>query len=599
MTARLVLFFCLWIFMIPCMANKRVVRVGLLNFETETSYLDKRENIQEKTLEYLNQKLPDYQFVGQYYTVDELKTAIRNREVNFFLRSSGFFHSHRNLGIQSLATLVTLDVPDPNRAVAGTIFVRSDRKDIHSLDDLANKTIVSTHVNNFMTYQINLYEVIRNVESPERFLGQTIFTNNDPVAVVNAVYNGKADVGFLRACMLESILQRTPERKASFRVLNAQNKELGTCQYSTDLYPGWTFAVTSNTTPILSHQVALALLSKPFTDDAPYSWSVATRYKKIQALQRKLQLNPYHHYRSIKYWISRNYPLLLAIGLAILALIIHSVRVEYVVQKRTRELRRAHAREAAQKEQASRMQNQLRHLIRLRSVEQLSSIFAHDLGQILSSMQYLLKSIQTLVQRRKDWDEDPRLALCFEKMHRQFLRSTRLIEHVRTYAKKENPDHQEIALDQVLLQAYREVTIKYPQTVSLDTDHIQSIRFYGNDLEIFLLFFNILKNAVEAIRKEPQDPLLDVHLMANDRGVDCIVTNSGPQLSSEDIERMQQPFSSQKEDGLGLGVYIIRTIVENHHGRITFTPRNGGGLILHIHFPQETQNEKSNVDSNH
>ena len=98
-----------------------------------------------------------------------------------------------------------------------------------------------------MTYQIGMGEIAKAGYDPDSFFRRTIFTDSEPQKVVENVLSGKADVGFLRACMLEAMERRNPQWLGKLRVINERTgpraERLG-CRYSTDMYPGWTFAVT-------------------------------------------------------------------------------------------------------------------------------------------------------------------------------------------------------------------------------------------------------------------------------------------------------------------------------------------------------------------
>jgi len=63
------------------------------------------------------------------------------------------------------------------------------------------------------------------------------------------------------------------------------------------------------------------------------------------------------------------------------------------------------------------------------------------------------------------------------------------------------------------------------------------------------------------------------------------VTDTGPGMSVEDLERLFDPFFSRKPDGLGLGLSISRTIVDAHGGRLTVKKNDGTGLTFRLTLP--------------
>jgi signal transduction histidine kinase len=69
------------------------------------------------------------------------------------------------------------------------------------------------------------------------------------------------------------------------------------------------------------------------------------------------------------------------------------------------------------------------------------------------------------------------------------------------------------------------------------------------------------------------------------RRVSLCVEDTGPGVDSKNIGRMFDPFFTTKEDGMGMGLAICRSIVENHGGSLTFTPGASHGSVFHIILP--------------
>ena len=77
------------------------------------------------------------------------------------------------------------------------------------------------------------------------------------------------------------------------------------CRYSTDMYPGWTFAVTSHTPPILTRHVATALLSlDPKSTPSGFEVSFATDYARVNDLLKTLRIGSYAYLRE---WTLRGF----------------------------------------------------------------------------------------------------------------------------------------------------------------------------------------------------------------------------------------------------------------------------------------------------
>ena len=114
-----------------------------------------------------------------------------------------------------------------------------------------------------------------------------------------------------------------------------------------------------------------------------------------------------------------------------------------------------------------------------------------------------------------------------------------------------------------------------PVWVRADPDRLQQV------------LTNLLDNA---LRHSPTDGAVDVRLRMDDGNAVVSVTDHGPGIASEDVERVFQKFVRGRNSaagGTGLGLYIARQIVDAHGGRIWATSGAGSGATLTFSIPGE------------
>lgn len=103
------------------------------------------------------------------------------------------------------------------------------------------------------------------------------------------------------------------------------------------------------------------------------------------------------------------------------------------------------------------------------------------------------------------------------------------------------------------------------------------------------LIANLLDNG---LRHNHPDGHLDVSTETRDRHAVLTVTNTGPDIPPDAIERLFQPFRrldpDRTGDGLGLGLSIVQAIADAHGAPITAQPHPHGGLTVEISFPIPT-----------
>ena len=99
--------------------------------------------------------------------------------------------------------------------------------------------------------------------------------------VAKDVISGKADVGFLRLCMLETLEASGEIPQGSLKVIGEQTGPGEQCRRSTPLYPGWTVSSTPHASSDLIRKVSQGLLEMPPVGSNDLRWGIATNYQSV------------------------------------------------------------------------------------------------------------------------------------------------------------------------------------------------------------------------------------------------------------------------------------------------------------------------------
>jgi signal transduction histidine kinase len=67
------------------------------------------------------------------------------------------------------------------------------------------------------------------------------------------------------------------------------------------------------------------------------------------------------------------------------------------------------------------------------------------------------------------------------------------------------------------------------------------------------------------------------------------VRDTGVGFSDSDTSRLFEAFHTTKSQGMGMGLWISRSIIENHHGRLTASSNDGPGATFMILLPKASQ----------
>jgi two-component system sensor kinase FixL len=126
------------------------------------------------------------------------------------------------------------------------------------------------------------------------------------------------------------------------------------------------------------------------------------------------------------------------------------------------------------------------------------------------------------------------------------------------------------------------------QFCKLETSLAQNLpAIEGDPIQIQQVLINLVHNAIEAMRDAtPDRRIVEVATTCNGDGAICVsVRDHGSGIPEPARERLFEQFFTTKEEGLGMGLAIVRSIVEAHGGNIAAENADGGGARFYFYLP--------------
>lgn len=103
--------------------------------------------------------------------------------------------------------------------------------------------------------------------------------------------------------------------------------------------------------------------------------------------------------------------------------------------------------------------------------------------------------------------------------------------------------------------------------------------------QLIRIITNLVKNATQAIDENEPNPMVDVRVYREGDKAMISVKDNGKGITIENKNRIFEPKFTTKTSGMGLGLGIIKNIVENYHGTITFESEPGEGTTFLVELP--------------
>jgi PAS domain S-box-containing protein len=237
--------------------------------------------------------------------------------------------------------------------------------------------------------------------------------------------------------------------------------------------------------------------------------------------------------------------------------------------------------------QAREQHRQLAHLTRVASLTEFSGTLAHELNQPLTAiLANAQAALRFLAREPLDIQE---IRTILSEIAEADKRAGRLIHHLRLLMKRGDEAFVRLDLNHVVREVLeflhgefigREVEVRVSLSPGLP-------QLAGDPVQLQQVVLNLVSNACDAMQAQaPDHRLLGITTVhSHDGNVQLIVSDSGPGIAADGLERVFEPFYTTKENGLGLGLAISRRIAVSHGGRLTAEQRDGGGTSLRLVLP--------------
>jgi signal transduction histidine kinase len=267
---------------------------------------------------------------------------------------------------------------------------------------------------------------------------------------------------------------------------------------------------------------------------------------------------------------------IIAVGVAVAA---QSVLITALLSQRAR---RRRAEIVAQQQQMD-----LAHASRLTMVGELTASIAHEIGQPLGAILSNAETAEILLQAKQPRLEEVRQILA--DIRNDDLRASEVIRRMRELLRKRALELKLIDLNVVTLDVLRLVDGEtHRRGVEIEkqlADTLPVVR--GDVIHLQQVILNLILNAMEAMSESSEsNRRLTMRTTQDDQGnVVVAVEDSGPGIPPERLPRLFDSFFTTKTHGMGLGLSIVRSIVEAHGGRIWAENNSTGGACFRFTLP--------------
>ena len=246
-------------------------------------------------------------------------------------------------------------------------------------------------------------------------------------------------------------------------------------------------------------------------------------------------------------------------------------------------------------EVARQQQERLQATARLATAGEMASLLSHELNQPLSAIAaYATGSLNMMDAHARgeapDPDLWPMLHQAAQRIAEQAERAGRVIKSVHDFVRRREHAREAIggdALIEAILPLVRLQARKSDTRVELDLPTPMA-RVVCDRAMVEQVLLNLTRNGIQAMQGAPRDgePVLTLRVrQTHPQWVRISISDRGPGIADEVARQLFTPFFTTRSDGMGLGLSVCRTIVEQHGGALDFANlRDAQGAVLGAEF---------------
>jgi signal transduction histidine kinase len=226
------------------------------------------------------------------------------------------------------------------------------------------------------------------------------------------------------------------------------------------------------------------------------------------------------------------------------------------------------------------------HLDRRAVAGELAASLTHEINQPLGAIVHNTEAAELMLNAGALAPEELREIL--SEIRKDDMRAAHILRKMRDLLRKEEltlerVDINELVTDTVELiapeAAVRGAAVDVRLTRGLpDTA--------GDRVHLQQVLLNLLLNSLQAVTPQPKDRRhVIVRTERRERRVEVVVTDTGVGIPHDQLSRIFEPFFTTKGEGLGVGLSIVRTIIDAHGGQVSAENNEGPGATVRFWLP--------------
>jgi PAS domain S-box-containing protein len=238
-------------------------------------------------------------------------------------------------------------------------------------------------------------------------------------------------------------------------------------------------------------------------------------------------------------------------------------------------------------EQLLALQADLAHATRVTTLGELSASIAHEVGQPLAAI--VISGEACLRWLRHSTPQPEEVRTCVENMINEGRRASEIVLRVRSLTKGEAPQKTQLELNDVVNEVVALVQREIVHhRIALQLKLASGLpALLGDRVQLQQVLINLVINAIQAMADIGDNPREVLIASREDKEGHVVVAvqDCGPGIDPANANRLFEAFFTTKSNGMGMGLSICRSIIEDHGGQLWASSNAGHGATFQFSLP--------------
>lgn len=234
------------------------------------------------------------------------------------------------------------------------------------------------------------------------------------------------------------------------------------------------------------------------------------------------------------------------------------------------------------------LNNQIMKQDCMKEVRQVAATIAHEIRNPMTSIKGFIELLKNSQSNPSDY------LRYLSVIESELNRIDNYLKDLLSTVKPSKEGYEKVFLTKIvnevveLMQPY---ALKVNIIIEIQNENMTNdVAILGNESRLKQVLINLVKNAIEVMENGGRINVTITKL--NDKVVQISVQDEGIGIPKENLDNLFKPFYTTKQYGTGLGLPIVKEIVEDHHGNIKVESKLNCGTTFYLEFPIYNENKK-------